>query len=247
MNNRKRWPLLVIGASAGTATWSGWVGLGTLAGFGVVHPLPGIWDEATINTAITLPIGVEAYGVYALSVATSTQVMTVGARRFAWISAMFSLILGMFGQVAYHLMVSMSIQHADWRVVALVSCLPVLVLGMASVLWHFSGLSPAGASQPERVTAPERAVIVPVEDDSTETVEITQTVSRTRRATRSVPDEEYIPVAVQVVQTMRARGELGKNGNVPRELFRKHMAALGSGVGAERATRLIQMPEVINQ
>ena len=68
--DRRRWPLLLIGASAGTATWSGWVGLGELTGFGVVHPLPGIWDTLTVNTAITLPVGVEAYAVYALAVAT---------------------------------------------------------------------------------------------------------------------------------------------------------------------------------
>ena len=36
---RTRWPLLVIGASAATATWSGWVGLGGLTGFGVMNPL----------------------------------------------------------------------------------------------------------------------------------------------------------------------------------------------------------------
>ena len=56
--SRRRWPLLLIGASAGTATWSGWVGLGELTGFGVVHPLPGIWDDLTLNTAITLPSSV---------------------------------------------------------------------------------------------------------------------------------------------------------------------------------------------
>ena len=61
-----RWPLYLIAAPAAVAVWSGWVGLGTLCGFGVVHPLPGIADSFTINTAITLPVGVEAYGAYAL-------------------------------------------------------------------------------------------------------------------------------------------------------------------------------------
>jgi hypothetical protein len=44
---RRRWPLLVIGAAAGASTWSGWVGLGSLTGFGVINPLPGIWDGAS--------------------------------------------------------------------------------------------------------------------------------------------------------------------------------------------------------
>jgi len=61
-----RWPLFLIGAPASIAVWSGWVSLGSLCGFGVVHPLPGIVDGFTLNTAITLPVGVEAYGAYAL-------------------------------------------------------------------------------------------------------------------------------------------------------------------------------------
>jgi len=61
----RRWPLFLIAAPAAVAAWSGWIGLGELAGFGIVHPLPGIWDSFRINTAITLPVGVEAYGAYA--------------------------------------------------------------------------------------------------------------------------------------------------------------------------------------
>jgi len=61
-----RWPLFLIASPAAVAIWSGWVGLGGLCGFGPIHPLPGIADGFTINTAITLPVGVEAYGAYAL-------------------------------------------------------------------------------------------------------------------------------------------------------------------------------------
>ena len=61
-----RWPLFLIAAPAAVAVWSGWVGLGGLCGFGIVHPLPGIADGFRLNTAITLPVGVEAYGAYAL-------------------------------------------------------------------------------------------------------------------------------------------------------------------------------------
>jgi hypothetical protein len=46
--------------------WSGWVGIAQKTGFGLVRPLPGIWPALHLDTAITLPIGVEAYAAYAL-------------------------------------------------------------------------------------------------------------------------------------------------------------------------------------
>jgi hypothetical protein len=162
---RPRWPLLLIGASAGTATWSGWVGLGGLVGFGVVHPLPGTpLASWTVDTAITLPVGVEAYAVYALSVATDARPLPARTRRYAWFSAAAALALGMAGQVAYHLMTHSTrrvtgeiTRTAPWQVVALVSCLPVLVLGAASLLWHLAGQSsPVPEARPEE--APARRV-----------------------------------------------------------------------------------------
>src|ERR1700761_3143974 len=98
-----RWPLFLIAAPAAIAVWSGWVGLGTLCGFGVIHPLPGIWEALRLNTSITLPIGVEAYGSYALAAWISSHTPN-RARRFARWSAIGSLALGMLGQVAYHLL-----------------------------------------------------------------------------------------------------------------------------------------------
>lgn len=153
-NHHSRWPLFAIGASAGAAVWSGWVGLGELVGFGVVHPLPGIADDFTINTAITLPIGVEAYAMYALSVATSGRDLPDRTRRYAWTSAVVSLVLGMGGQVAYHLMEASGMTSAPWQIVAAVSCLPVAVLGAASVLWHLA----SGADQDDDGQADERQV-----------------------------------------------------------------------------------------
>ena len=81
-----RWPLILIAAPAAVAVWSGWVGLGGLCGFGVIHPLPGIWDALRLNTAITLPVGVEAYGAYALG-AWLTPGTPERARAFARRSA----------------------------------------------------------------------------------------------------------------------------------------------------------------
>ena len=131
----RSWILLLLAAPAFVAIWSGWVGLGGLTGFGVVHPLPGIWDSLSLNTAITLPIGVEAYAAYALRVWLSGGVPR-RARRFAAVSAVASLILGAAGQVAYHLMTAAGITSAPWQITTLVACLPVAVLGMGAALAH---------------------------------------------------------------------------------------------------------------
>jgi hypothetical protein len=77
--------------------------------------------------------------VYALAVATGREPLTGRARRYAWASAGGALGLGMLGQVAYHVMAANGVTVAPWQVVALVSCLPVLVLGAASLLWHLAG------------------------------------------------------------------------------------------------------------
>jgi len=98
-----RWPLFLIAAPAAVAVWSGWVGLGGLCGFGVIHPLPGIWDGLRLDTAITLPVGVEAYGAYALG-AWLTPGTAERARLFARRSAIGARALGMAGQVVYHLL-----------------------------------------------------------------------------------------------------------------------------------------------
>jgi hypothetical protein len=136
MRRRMRsWPVWVLAIPATVAIWSGWVGIGGMTGFGVVHPLPGIWDSLAINTAITLPIGVEAYAAYALRAWLSPGVPRP-ARRFAKWSAIGSLLLGASGQVAYHLMESAGITEAPWQITTVVSCLPVAVLGMGAALAH---------------------------------------------------------------------------------------------------------------
>ena len=131
------WPLLVLAAPAAVAVWSGWVGIGQMTGFGEIHPLPGIWDSLDLNTAVTLPIGVEAYAAFALRVwLTKSQVISERTRQFARRSAIAALLLGMAGQVAYHLLAQAGLVHAPWEVTTVVACLPVLVLGMGSALAH---------------------------------------------------------------------------------------------------------------
>ncbi|MEV6890779.1 ABC transporter permease [Kribbella sp. NPDC051137] len=131
----RSWPVLLLALPAFVAVWSGWVGLGELTGFGVVHPLPGIADGFTINSAITLPIGVETYAAFALRVWLSGRV-PAKARRFAKRSALAALALGALGQVAYHLLEAAGVSRAPWLITTAVACLPVAVLGMGAALAH---------------------------------------------------------------------------------------------------------------
>lgn len=130
------WPVLLMAFPAFVAIWSGWVGLGEATGFGVVHPLPGIADGFTINSAITLPIGVEAYASYALYVWLSGKIKTNITRNYAMVSAFVSLAVGAAGQVAFHYMEARHITVTPWWIITMVASLPVAVVGMGAVLAH---------------------------------------------------------------------------------------------------------------
>jgi hypothetical protein len=133
----RSWPLLVLAAPAAAEVWSGWVGIAQKTGFGLVSPLPGIWPSLHIDTAITLPVGVEAYAAYALRAwLASEHTISARTRRFAKWSAIFSFALGMAGQVAYHLLAQAGTARAPWPITTIVSCLPVLVLAMGTTLSH---------------------------------------------------------------------------------------------------------------
>ncbi|WP_329405998.1 sigma-70 region 4 domain-containing protein [Nocardia vinacea] len=169
----RAWPVLLLALPAFVAIWSGWVGLGELTGFGPVHPLPGIADDFEINTAITLPIGMEAYASYALSVWLSGRIRSARTRSYAKWSAFGSLVLGAVGQVAYHLMQAAGVTVAPWPVTVLVACLPVVVLGMGAALAHMilgeHHHAPAVRSDSESVRKPESVRTVSVREVHTET------------------------------------------------------------------------------
>ncbi|PXX52779.1 hypothetical protein DFR70_13027 [Nocardia tenerifensis] len=154
------WPVLLMALSAFVSIWSGWVGLGEMTGFGVVQPFPGISDFK-LNTAITLPIGVEAYASYALYVWLSGRARTESTHQFAKWSAFGSLALGAAGQIAYHLLTQSQSEEitraqdtantlaqaagqtapvihatAPWWITTGVACLPVIVVGMGAALAH---------------------------------------------------------------------------------------------------------------
>lgn len=139
--SRRPWLVLLLTLPAFVAIWSGWVGMGKLTGFGPVYLLPGTpLADWRIDTSITLPIGMEAYAAYALSVWLVGGVPD-RARRFARWSAIGSLGLGMAGQVAYHLMSAAHMVRAPWPITAIVACLPVIVLGLGAALAHLTHTS----------------------------------------------------------------------------------------------------------
>ena len=129
------WPVLILCLPAFVAIWAGWVEMGRLTGFGKVALLPGIADSVVLDTAITLPIGVETYAAYALWAWLSNR-LTGDARSFAKWSAIGSLGVGGLGQISYHLMNAAHWTSAPWPITALVACIPVAVLGMGAALAH---------------------------------------------------------------------------------------------------------------
>ena len=133
----RSWPLLVLAVPAAAEVWSGWVGIAQKTGFGMVPLLPGIWSSLHLDTAVTLPVGVECYAAYALRAWLATgHAISDRTRRFARWSAICSFALGMAGQVTFHLMDQDHVTRAPWVITTLVSCLPVLVLGMGTTLAH---------------------------------------------------------------------------------------------------------------
>jgi hypothetical protein len=147
----RSWPLLVLALPATVAVWSGWVGIGQMTGFGQVHPLPGVWNSFHLDTAVTLPVGVEAYAAYALRAwLSASRTLSSRTRRFARWSAVGSLLLGMAGQIAYHLLDQARVTHAPWGITTAVSCLPVLVLGMGAALAHLLRADARGTDLADR-------------------------------------------------------------------------------------------------
>jgi hypothetical protein len=137
---------VIIGLAAAISVWSGWVGLGQLAGFGMIQPLPGIWDDLRINTAVVLPVSVEAYAVFALRCWLTARSITPRARTFARRSAVTSLIIGAAAQIAFHLMTAAGLDRAPSSVTVGVATIPVIVLGLATALANLIGDQREGAA-----------------------------------------------------------------------------------------------------
>ncbi len=135
--------------------WSGWVGVAQKTGFGLVSPLPGIWPSLHLDTAITLPVGVEAYAAYTLRAwLARDRSISSRTRRFAKWSAICSFTLGMAGQVAYHLLAQVGMARTPWAITTVVYCLPVLVLAMGTALAHMLRADAEATDTPDNRTGP---------------------------------------------------------------------------------------------
>jgi hypothetical protein len=86
------------------------------------------------QTAVVLPISVEAYAAYALRCWLGGGQFSRRTTNFARWSAIASLVIGAGAQVAYHLMAAAGLENAPWQITTLVACVPVAVLGLASAL-----------------------------------------------------------------------------------------------------------------
>jgi hypothetical protein len=153
------WPLLFIASSAAVALWSGWVGLGAMCGFGPVNLLPGIGGGLHVNTAITLPVGIEAYAAYALYVWLASAGASEDTRKFARRSAIGALALGCAGQVSYHLLAAFRITRPSVLAVVLVSCVPVMTLFFAAALVHMMHADARKAREREQAEAGRKAAL----------------------------------------------------------------------------------------
>ena len=111
----------------------------------------------SLNTAITLPVGVEAYGAYALGAwlapgaPEQARVVRPPVRGRGPGSSACS------ARSIYHLLAAAHATRAPWPVVVLVSCLPVVTLGFGAALTHLLRGGPAsdlGAPVPERRDTP---------------------------------------------------------------------------------------------
>jgi hypothetical protein len=195
----RSWPLLVLAVPAAAEVWSGWVGIAQLTGFGVVPLLPGIWSSPRLDTAVTLPVGVECYAAYALRAwLAGGHAVSDRTRRFARWSAICSFALGMAGQVAFHLMDQDHVTRAPWGVTTFVSCLPVLVLGMGAALAHMLREDAAAAKQPVRRTSRAGIGTSRVRTSRTKTSRSKPEASRTKSRTSSLgPGSRSGPVRLR--------------------------------------------------
>jgi hypothetical protein len=195
MKRTRRWPLFLIAAPAAVAIWSGWVGLGGLCGFGPVNLLPGIGHGWTLNTAITLPVGVEAYGAYALGAWLGPGSISERARQFARKSAKGSLALGMTGQVIYHLLKAAHATRAPWPVVVGVACLPVVALGFGAALAHL-----LRDSESRTALRPAPAPVVTLSGSAPRSVRTAASKSDPKPALKSAARDHRGPVTVQALR-----------------------------------------------
>jgi hypothetical protein len=154
---RAFWPLLAVGSAAFVALWGGWVGLGAMCGFGKVLLLPGFpWGlgKFSLDTAITLPLSMEAYGSVGLRYWLDPT-LDKQTRNFARNSTFGALGSGFLAQAIYHVMASRHFHTAPAWVTVLVAGVPVAALALCAALHHSAHRSDHEARKRWREEHPE--------------------------------------------------------------------------------------------
>ncbi|MEU7900290.1 hypothetical protein AB0B45_46590 [Nonomuraea sp. NPDC049152] len=227
--------LVLLALPAGVATWSGWVGLGEKTGFGMVTPLPGIADGFQINTAITLPLGVETYAAYALGawLKTGSQVSET-TRTFAKWSAVGSLALGMLGQIAFHLLeISARAKAPDW-ITAAVSVLPVLVLGMGAALGHLLTRDAAQAPESPAEQASDLHAVATANPRPNPPARAARRPKRTAVKRTVAGIDDLMPVGRSIAADLEGRGL-----SLTRDRLLKAVRDTGRSMSSDRASALL--------
>lgn len=119
------WVVVLIAACALIEVWASWLGIGAVSGFPKLGKMTTGW---------ILPVTTEAYWAYALY-AWLGGAAGPRSRRFAMGSAVAMFILSLGGQESGHLLAAAH-RAAPWPVVALVTALPLIAVGLIAILVH---------------------------------------------------------------------------------------------------------------
>jgi hypothetical protein len=141
----------------------------------------------------------------------------------------------MAGQVAYHLMAQAGMTRAPWPVTTLVSCLPVLVLGMGTALAHMLRADAGARDTPDGQAGPSatlRSLAGPAPDPVTDRrrpdAGADRSAGRDQKGSASGPQDSRIirpvlrPVQSQTDQARAVARELAAAGRtVSRRVLRR--------------------------
>jgi hypothetical protein len=242
------WILIFIAAPAAVEVWSGWIGLGSLAGFGEIRPLPGIWNGLQVNTVLTLPVGMEAYAGFALYAWLASDAGEA-VRTFARRSAIGALALSCIGQVTYHLLAAAHITRAPSLVIVLAACLPVLVLSFAAALTHLMHADAMAREQAAREAAGKAAAKAAAKSGNTgqspaATKPVTPAGAAPAAPSRPAPVTGGVPArkrtdAEWLAEVRKLHADQGSALTVRKLMPQLKLLGGGSGIAIGKATKML--------
>jgi hypothetical protein len=122
----------------------------------------------------------------------------------------------MAGQVAYHLLAQVGTVRAPWGITTVVSCLPVLVLGMGASLAHLLRADMHGTKEPgeARPSGPDQ-VVARADHPGTRQDQTGSTIWQDRLAEAEIMAERLTAAGQRVSRrTLRAAGLHGSNADL---------------------------------